>query len=360
MQKPYANLQAAAFNAIIDGRPVSLYSIRNRKGTLIARITNYGGKMVQLLVPDRFGTLGDVVLGWETIAETRINSPSAGAIIGRYANRIAGGILRLDSETYQLTVNDGANRPNCIHGGKKGSRFVVFDARVVGDHDLELQYLFKDGEEGFPGNCLLTVRYTLTDQDELYIRYYATTDHATAINFTQHNFWNLTGPGHPTILDHELQINADRFTPVDQNLVPTGELSDVKDTPFDFRTKKKIGRDIDGDHPQLRRCDGYDINFVLDNIGNQLNAAATVIDPVSGRVMEVLTTEPGLQLFSGNSLPKDGSLKGKCQSVYAYRGAFCLETQHFPDSPNHLHFPSTILRPGETYTSTTIYRFRNC
>jgi aldose 1-epimerase len=358
MPLPYVKLQPSAFETIVDDKPVSLFRLSNAGETLIAQVTNYGGKMVQLLVPDRSGQLGDVLLGWENINETRAHVPSAGAIIGRYANRIAGGNFRLDGREYQLTINDGGNRPNCIHGGRKGSRFVVFDAKQISASALELQYTFKNGEEGFPGNCRLTVTYAVTDSQELCISYQAKTDRPTVINFTQHNFWNLAGEGQGTIADHELQIFADAFTPVDDNLVPTGELRNVNGTPFDFTAPKKMGQDIDRADEQLRRCDGYDINFVLRKGAETLNAAARVSEPTSGRVMEVLTTEPGLQFFSGNGLPKDGSLKGKGQKIYPYRGAFCLETQHYPDSPHHAHFPSTILRPGETYKSLTVYRFR--
>lgn len=357
MPQSHVSLNPAAFSTTLDGKPVSLYEIKNASETLVAKITNYGAKMVQLLVPDTAGNLDDVVLGWESIDETRAKSPSAGAIIGRYANRIAGGKFTLEDRDYQLTLNDGPGRPNCLHGGSKGSRYVVFDARQLHASALELTYTFKDGEEGFPGNCRLKVIYTVTDNKELEIAYEAVTDKPTVVNFTQHNFWNLAGAGQGTIVDHELQINADEFTPVDANIVPTGELRKVKGTPFDFTVAKKIGQDIEQDDEQLRRCDGYDINYALRKGTGGLTLAATVAEPMSSRVMHVLTTEPGLQLFSGNGLPKDGSLRGKGQKVYPYRGALCLETQHFPDSPNHPNFPSTALMPGQTYKSLTIYRF---
>jgi aldose 1-epimerase len=334
---------------------IALFTLRNETGTLVARVTNYGGKMMQLLVPDRKGQLGDVLLGWDSLEDTMKHLPSAGAIIGRYANRISGGKFTLGGREYVLTKNDGA-RPNTVHGGAKGSRFVVFDAVQLDAGALELTYPFKDGEEGFPGNCRLTVVYALT-ADELRITYRAVTDRPTVVNFTQHNFWNLAGEGNGTVLDHEVWIDADRFTPVNQDVVPTGEVREVKGTPFDFTTPKPIGRHIGQDDEQLRYTDGYDQNFVLNKRGDELGLAGRVFEPTSGRVMEVFTTEPGMQLFSGNNLAKDGSLKGKGGKTYAYRGAFCLETQHFPDSPNHPEFPSTVLEPGRTLTSTTVYRF---
>jgi aldose 1-epimerase len=357
MSNSYVSLNPSAFETTVDGKPVALYEIKNASETLVAKITNYGGKMVQLLALDKEGVLGDVVLGWESIDETMANSPSAGAIIGRYANRIAGGRFTLDGRDYQLTLNDGRSRPNCLHGGSKGSRYVVFDAKQLNKSALELTYTFKDGEEGFPGNCRLKVTYTVTDNNELEIAYEAVTDKPTVVNFTQHNFWNLAGAGQGTIVDHELQINADEFTPVDANVVPTGELRKVNGTPFDFTVAKKIGQDIEQDDEQLRYCDGYDINFALRKGTGALSLAATIAESTSSRVMHVLTTEPGLQFFTGNGLPKDGSLRGKGQKVYPYRGAFCLETQHFPDSPNHPNFPPTTLMPGQRYKSLTIYRF---
>ena len=350
-------LQPASYSKEADGKQIALYTIRNKRGTMVARITNYGGKMVQLLVPDRSGKLGDVVLGWETIEGAQKNLPSAGAIVGRYANRIAGGKFTLGGQEYTLAQND-TPRPNTLHGGKKGSRFVVFDAKQLDRSSLELTYLFKDGEEGFPGNTTLRVVYAVTDRGELKISYRAKTDALTVVNFTQHNFWNLAGEGSGTILDHVLWINASRFTPVNENLVPTGELRPVKGTPLDFTAPKKVGQDIAQPDEQLKYADGYDFNFVLDKKSpGKLSLAARMREPASGRVMEVYTTEPGMQFFSGNNLAKDGSVKGKGGKTYPYRGAFCMETQHFPDSPNQPGFPTTVLKPGRELRSTTVYRF---
>jgi aldose 1-epimerase len=353
----YVEIKRENFQKEIDGKKVDLYTIKNKKGTMVAKITNYGGKMAQLLVLDKRGKLGDVLLGWENIDETMKNLQSAGAIIGRYANRIEFGKFKLNDQEYSLAINDGGGRPNCLHGGKKGSRFVVFDAVQIDESSLQLNYYFKDGEEGFPGNCSLKVVYSVTNDNQLKISYNAVTDKPTVINFTQHNFWNLAGEGSGTILNHELTLNADRFTPVNANLVPTGELKSVKGTPFDFTKPKKVGQDIEQTDDQLKFGEGYDHNFVLNKKGLELSLAGRMYDSTSGRIMEVYTNEPGMQFFSGNNLNKDNSLKGKGGKVYPYRGAFCMETQHFPDSPNKPNFPSTVLNPGQWYTSTTIYKF---
>jgi aldose 1-epimerase len=353
----FVEIKRENFQKEIDGKKVDLYTIKNKKGTMVAKITNYGAKMVQFLVPDKKGKLGDIILGWENIDDTMKNLQSAGAIIGRYANRIEFGKFKLNDKEYSLAINDGGGRPNSLHGGKKGSRFVVFDVVQIDESSLQLNYYFKDGEEGFPGNCSLKVVYSITDDNQLKVIYDAVTDKPTVINFTQHNFWNLAGEGSGTILNHELTLNVDRFTPVNANLVPTGELKSVKGTPFDFTKPKKIGKDIGQTDDQLKSGDGYDHNFVLNKKGLELSLAGRMYESTSGRVMEVYTNEPGMQFFSGNNLPKDNSMKGKGGKVYPYRSAFCMETQHFPDSPNKPSFPSTVLNPGQWYTSTTIYKF---
>jgi aldose 1-epimerase len=295
-------------------------------------------------------------LGYNCVEDyiNAVEKPYFGAVVGRYGNRIAGGKFSIDGNEYTLPTNNG---PNSLHGGYYGFDKVVWEAEPVGDNGVRLTYQARDTEEGYPGNLTVTVTYTLNDENEIVVEYTATTDKPTPVNLTQHAYFNLKGEGEGTILDHELLINADRYTPVDENLIPTGELAPVASTPFDFRSSKPIGRDLGADHPQLKIGGGYDHNFVLNRRGGgqELDLAARLYEPKSGRVLEVLTTEPGVQFYSGNFLT--GNITGKRGKAYAHRGALCLETQHFPDSPNHPEFPSTILRPGETLESKTVFRF---
>jgi aldose 1-epimerase len=339
------------FGKMTNGTPIDLYTLTNTSG-LQAKITTYGGAVVSLLVPDRDGKLDDVVLGFETLEEYVEKSPFFGCITGRYANRIAKGKFTLNGAAYTLAQNDG---PNHLHGGVKGFDKVVWSAQEKSDDGLELTYLSKDGEEGYPGNLSVEVTYTLTNDDELRIDYLATSDEDTVINLTNHTYFNLADGGAGDILGHELMINADRFTPVDGTQIPTGELRSVAATPMDFRRMTAIGARIGQDDEQLRLGLGYDHNWVLNRSDGALALAAKVQEPTSGRVMQVYTTEPGIQFYSGNFL--DGSITGKGGKVYGKRHGLCLETQHFPDSPNQPNFPSTVLKPGETYQTTTIYRF---
>lgn len=331
-----------------DGRDVELYALKNARGAE-ARIMNYGGVVVSLEVPDRQGTMDDIVAGFDKYDDYLKPPPYFGAIIGRYGNRIGNARFRLDGVEYVLAKNDG---PNQLHGGTRGFDKRLWQATLLSPQSLELKYLSKDGEEGYPGNLTATVRYTLTDANELKIEYSAVTDKDTVVNLTNHSYFNLAGEG--DILNHEVWINADRFTPVDRGLIPTGELKSVAGTPFDFRKATAIGARIGEKDQQLTFAGGYDHNWVLNRTGSGLELAARVVEPKSGRVMEVLTTEPGLQFYTGNFL--DGTLKGKGRT-YTRRSAFCMETQHFPDSPNKPAFPSTVLKPGSTYQSTTVYRF---
>jgi aldose 1-epimerase len=350
----YVEIKREAFQKEINGKQVDLYTLTNKTG-MVAKITNYGGKIVQLLVPDKNGKLSDVVLGYESLDQTINGQASMGCTIGRYANRISKGQFSLDGKDYQLTVNNGANH---LHGGTKGSRFVVFDANQIDAKTLQLTYYFKDGEEGYPGNCLLKTVYSLTDNNELVITYDAVTDKSTIVNFTNHAFFNLAGSGSGTILNHQLTLNADNFTPVDGTLITTGEIRPVKGTPMDFTKSTTIGTRINDSYEQLKYGPGYDHNYVLNNTGNELSFAARVYEPKSGRVMEIYTTEPGIQFYAGNFLegkvPRDIGKGGK---AYNFREGFCLETQHFPDSPNKDNFPSTVLSPGQWFSSTTVHKF---
>jgi aldose 1-epimerase len=334
------------------GQPVELFTLTNPRGMEVRAIT-YGGIILSLRTPDRDGRLGDIVLGYDSLDGYLRKTPYFGAIIGRYGNRIAGGRFTLDGRTYPLATNDG---PNHLHGGVRGFDKVVWAGEPL-DTDSAVGVVFTyaspDGEEGYPGTLHARVTYTLTDDGRLIVDYRATTDQATPVNFTQHTYFNLAGAG--DILGHELMIVADRYTPVDATLIPTGELASVEGTPFDFRTPTTIGARIGADHVQLRNGLGYDHNFVLDRDGPGLMHAARVVEPTSGRTLDVWTTEPGLQFYSGNFL--DGSITGKGGRVYAHRTGFCLETQHFPDSPNQPAFPTTIVRPGEEYRSRTVIGF---
>jgi len=349
----YVETKRDAFQKEIGGKKTDLYTLRTSTG-MVVKITNQGGKIVQILVPDKDNRLGDVVLGYETIDQYVTGRASFGAIIGRFANRIAKGRFTLDGREYQLPINNG---PNHLHGGR-GTQFLVFDARQLDDRTLELTYTFKDGEEGYPGNTSLRVVYAVTDDQELRISYEAVTDKPTVVNFTNHAFFNLAGAGQGDILDHDLTINADRFTPIDTTSIPTGELRAVKGTPMDFTRPVRIGARIGEADEQLKFGTGYDHNYVLNKTAGELSFAARLSDLVSGRVMEVYTTEPGMQLYTGNFLtgqaPNDVGKGGKS---YHVRSAVCLETQHFPDSPNKTNFPTTTLRPGQWFTSTTVYKF---
>ncbi|MDR3564003.1 MAG: galactose mutarotase [Negativicutes bacterium] len=350
----YVELNRAAFQKVIDGKQVDLYTLQNKNG-MVAKITNYGGKIVQLLVPDKNGQLGDVVLGYDSLDQTMKGQASMGCIVGRYANRIGKGQFNLFGVDYQLTINNG---PNHLHGGTKGSRFVVFDAIQIDEKTLQLNYYFKDGEEGYPGNCSLKAVYSLTDDNQLKITYDAVTDSPTIVNFTNHAFWNLAGEGRGDILNHVLILNADNFTPVDGTLITTGEIRSVKGTPLDFTSGQKIGARINDSYEQLKYGPGYDFNWVLNKMGKEMSFAARVYEPTSGRVMEIYTTEPGIQFYSGNFLTGKAPMDiGKGGKPYVYRGAFCLETQHYPDSPSKPNFPTTVLMPGEWFSSTTIYQF---
>ena len=336
-----------------DGRPVTLFTLTNSHGVEVHAM-NYGGIILSIKVPDRKGQLADVVLGHENMEGYIPNPPYFGAIVGRYANRIANGTFTLDGKAYTLPKNDG---PNTLHGGSTRTfDKVVWDAEPLkGKTGVAFSYLSKDGEEGFPGNLKVKVTYTLTNTNELILDYEATTDKATPINVSQHSYFNLAGEGTGDILNHEIMINADRFTPVDKNLIPTGELRSVKGTPFDFTSPTKIGAHIEENYEQLTLGHGYDHNFVLNRKGAGLVLAARVTEPTSGRVLEVSTTQPGVQFYTGNFL--DGTITGKEGHVYKHRYGLCLETQHFPDSPNHPDFPNTILKPGETFKEKTVFKF---
>lgn len=354
VQQPDPFVTSAPFGTTPDGTPVELITLRNQAGIEV-RVMTYGGIIVSLQTPDRNGTLGDIVLGYETLDAYVAGSPYFGSIIGRYGNRIANGRFTLDGEEYQLATNDG---PNHLHGGVMGWDKVVWEADPFNDGrgvGVVLRYTSADGEEGYPGTVQARVTYTLKDDNSLTVDYHATTDKATVINLTQHSYFNLAGSQSGDILGHQLMINADRYTPVDDTLIPTGDLAPVEGTPFDFRTLTPIGARIGEDHVQLVRGRGYDHNWVLSRSGDGLLPAARVVEPATGRTLEIATTEPGLQFYSGNFL--DGTLTGKGGHVYGHRAGFCLETQHFPDSPNHANFPSTVLRPEDEYVSQTVFRF---
>ena len=342
-----------SFGKMPDGQSIDLYTLINRQGIKVT-ITNYGGRVVSLFAPDRAGRVADVVLGFDDLSGYLAQNPYFGALVGRYANRIANGEFKLEGTEYHVPQNDG---PNALHGGIRGFDKRVWTARDVSKENpsLELTYLSKDGEEGYPGNLSVKVIYSLTDNNELQIDYTATTDKDTVLNLTNHSYFNLAGQGNGNILNHQLTINADRFTPINSTLIPTGELRPVDGTPFDFRQPAAIGARINDDNEQMKFGRGYDHNFVVNHKGTGLVLAARVRDPESGRVMEVLTTQPGVQLYTGNFL--DGTIHGKGGKVYGYRSALCLETQHFPNSPNQPNFPFAELKPGKTFQETTVYRF---
>jgi aldose 1-epimerase len=331
-----------------------VHELKNKNG-LKMRVIPLGGRIVSLEVPDKNGMMADVVLGYDTLDRYHNGNPYFGAMIGRYGNRIAKGKFTLDGQEYQLAVNNGEN---ALHGGPGGFHNVMWEMKPVTNSEgeaLEMSYLSKDGEEGYPGNLSVKVTYTLSEKNEVIIDYEATVDKATVLNLTHHSFFNLAGAGNGDILKHVLTINADRFCPVDAGLIPTGELKAVAKTPFDFTQPHAIGERIDFDDQQIKFGKGYDHNWVLNRKDTTIGFAAKVVEPNSGRVMEVWTTEPGLQFYSGNFL--DGSDIGKGNKSYPFRSAFCLEAQHFPDSPNKKDFPSVVLRPGEKYTQRTVYKF---
>jgi aldose 1-epimerase len=340
---------------MVNDKQTDFYVLKNTNG-LEAAISTYGGRIVGLIAPDKNGEMADVVTGFDSLdVYLEASEVFHGALIGRVGNRIAKGEFTLDGITYSVPVNNG---PNQLHGGVDGFHNQLWTVNEVTGNSIVLSYLSRDGEMGFPGNLDVVVSYTLTDDNELLIAYKATTDKATVVNLTSHPFFNLAGEGSGTINDHILQINADSYTPVDSTLIPLGEHVPVEDTPFDFRTPKAIGRDLDKQdtNEQLRNGTGYDHNFVLNHPGNgEMFLAASVSDPYSGRMMEIYTQEPGLQFYGGNFL--DGSDTGKGGVPYKFREAFALETQHFPDSPNQPAFPSIVLEPGDTYRTKTIYKF---
>ena len=340
----------APFGKTADGQAVEAFTLKNANGVEVTAIT-YGGIITSLKVPDRNGAIGDVVLGFDSIDGYLKGHPFFGAIVGRYGNRIAKGRFSIDQQPYTLATNNG---PNHLHGGVRGFDKHLWQAEILSENSLRFSRVSPDGEEGYPGNLHVGVIYSLTNYNELIVDYTATTDQPTHVNLTQHSYFNLAGPG-ADILGHELMIDADRYTPVNSELIPTGELAPVAGTPFDFRQPAASGARINASHPQIKNGQGYDHNWVLNRNGNGLELAARVSEPASGRTMEVATTEPGVQFYAGNFL--DGTLTGKGGSKYGRRSGFCLETQHYPDTPNQLDFPSTLLRPGETYSSRTVFKF---
>lgn len=340
---------------VSDFDSIKSYTLKNKNG-MVVKITNYGATITSIVVPDRDGQMADVALGYDNV-EGYINAierPYFGAVVGRYGNRIAKGKFSIDGTEYTLATNNGENH---LHGGYMGFDKVVWDAAPV-ENGVKMTYLAKDGEEGYPGNLTLSVTYTLTDDNEIVMHYEATTDKATVVNVTNHTYFNLAGEGSDTINDHVLQINGSKTTPVDAGLIPTGEFADVTGTPFDFREPKVIGQDVDADNQQIKYGPGYDHNWVLDRKGDGMELAATLVDPKSGRELQVITDQPCIQFYGGNFL--SGKLVGKSGKAYNYRSGMCLETQHAPDSINHEGeegWPSVILRPGEKYDTTTIYKF---
>ena len=343
------------FGVLPSGDSVHVFTFRNANGIQM-KVMDYGGIVVSIKTPDRNGEMDDIVLGFDSLAGYVQSSPYFGALVGRYANRIRKGKFTLDSATYSLAVNNGAN---ALHGGIKGFDKVVWHAEQKQDSSgvgVVLTYTSKDGEEGYPGTLTVRVTYTLTDRDEFIIDYHATTDKATPVNLTQHSYFNLAGGGSGDIRNHELTLDADAFIPVDTTLIPTGELKPVASTPFDFRKPIAIREQINKEDPQLSIARGIDHTFVINRSAPGLVHAARVVEPTSGRTLDVATTEPGIQVYTGNFL--DGTISGKGGQLYRYRDAICLETQHFPDSPNQPKFPSAILKPGETYRQSQVFRFR--
>ena len=343
------------FEKVVEGDSVHMHILKNQSG-MEAYFTNYGQRLVALYAPDKEGYFGDIVLGCNSLeGYYEPGTDYFGSTICRYGNRIAKGQFALDGKTYTLATNNG---PNHLHGGDKGYDSVVWAVDHASTNEIQYSRTSPDGEEGYPGNLKITVRYVLTDDNQLQIFYEAHTDQKTIVNLTHHSFFNLKGEGKGTIEDHLIEINADRYTPVDSTLIPLGTLATVAGTPIDFKVPKPIGKDVDVDFEQLKHGGGYDHNYILNPTPRNkdgLSFAARVTEPTSGRVMEVFTNEPGMQFYSGNFM--DGSVKGKNGEPYVHRGAFCLETQHYPNSPNQPNFPSTVLEPGQTYTSTCVYKF---
>ncbi|SDG65912.1 aldose 1-epimerase [Pedobacter terrae] len=346
-------LNADSFKKVIDGKQTALYTLKNKSGSE-AIFTNYGGRLVSLLVPDKQGKMVDVVVGFKSVGDyEKSTEPYFGATIGRYGNRIAKGKFTLEGKTYSLFTNNGQNT---LHGGKKGYQYVVWDANQPNSHTLVLNYLSKDGDENFPGNLNVKVTYTLTDDNELKMDYEATTDKTTVVNLTNHAFFNLNGDGSGEILNHEVQIYADEYTPVDSTLIPTGKIEKVKGTPFDFTTATTIGARINDKNEQLTFGKGYDHNYVLNKTKAMgMFHAATVKGDQSGVIMDIYTQEPGLQFYSGNFMQSKNTFKTGAKDDF--RTAIAMETQHFPDSPNQPAFPSTVLKPGQVYKTSSIYKF---
>lgn len=347
------NVSKEAWGKTKNGQAVDLFTLTNKNG-VTAKITNYGGIITELMVPDRDGKMGDVVLGFKSLDEYLAGHPFYGALVGRYCNRIAKGEFTIDGKEYTLVTNNG---PNHLHGGTVGFDKVVWESKEIKKDDgvgIELKYTGADGEEGYPGKLDVTTTYLLNNKNELHLMFKATTDKSTHVNLTNHSYFNLAGHGSGDILGQELAINADHFTPADATLIPTGEIRKVEGTPLDFTTATAIGKRIKSDYEQIVLGNGYDHNFVINGYDGTLKLAAKAYDSQSGRVMEVLTTQPGVQLYTSNG---GGERKGKDGKVYGKHGAFCLETQHFPDTPNQDNFPTTLLNPGETYDQTIVYRF---
>jgi aldose 1-epimerase len=354
ISEPAASIEKASFGKTKDGAAIERYTLRNKNGVEVS-VINFGGIITSLKVPGKDSLFEDVVLGFDSLADYEKSNPFFGALIGRYGNRIAKGKFTLDGKNYTLAKN---NDENHLHGGPTGYYKVVWTIAETPSTEgkaVKLTYLSKDMEEGYPGNLNVEVIYTLTDANELKIDYKATTDKKTVVNLTQHSYFNLSGNIKRDILDHELTLNADKFLPVDRTLIPTGELKDVAGTPFDFRQPRRIGEHIDDEDAQIKFGKGYDHCWVLNASADSLRSAAVLYDSASGRQMEVLTTEPGIQFYSGNFL--DGKLIGKNNTTYNFRTGLCLETQHFPDAPNQPAFPTTVLNPGDVYHTQTIYKF---
>jgi aldose 1-epimerase len=351
-----ATVTKTTTKSVYQGKPIEMVTLKNSHGMELQAIA-YGGIITSLKVPDRAGKIADVVLGFDQPEKywTDPTPPYFGAIVGRYGNRIGKGTFAIGGKTYKLATNNG---PNALHGGNKGFDKVIWAITTkdgAGGSSAVFTYASKDGEEGYPGNLQVRVTYTLTEKNELVVEYHATTDKATPVNLTQHSYFNLAGEGTGDILGHELTLDADRYTPVDDTLIPTGELAPVQGTPFDFRKATAIGARINQDNAQLKNGKGYDHNWVLNGTAGTLRHAATLRDPKSGRTLDISTMEPGIQFYSGNFL--DGTIKGKGGHVYGLRSGLCLETQHFPDSPNKPKFPSTVLEPGKSYDTKTVFTF---
>lgn len=346
---PEPTVQRQPFGTV-NGAPVEMFILKNANGIEVRAIT-YGGIITSITTPDRNGAMGDIVLGFDSLDGYLGGHPFFGAIVGRYGNRIAGGRFTIDRTEYQLATNNG---PNHLHGGIKGFDKAIWNATVLSQKNTVMfTRVSADGEEGYPGALDTRVTYELTDHNELIVYYHATTTKPTHVNLTQHSYFNLAGDG--DILGHELTIDADRYTPVDATLIPTGELAAVEGTPFDFRKSTAIGARIDAAHPQIKNGTGYDHNWVLNRRGSTLQHAARVVEPKSGRTLDVSTTEPGMQFYAGNFL--DGTLKGKGGRTYQRRSGFCLETQHYPDTPNQPNFPTTLITPDQEYTTRTVFTF---